>query len=755
MQAKIIVKGIVQGIGFRPFIYRLATRYGLTGFVQNRGDAGVSIVVEGDKSRIELFLNGIELERPTFANIHKIIVKYREKNAGFSDFRIMESDREGKSYGSVIPYDISICNECLCEMRDSFNRRYEYFFITCTNCGPRYTAIKRVPYDRINTTMQDFSMCKECEREYTNPLDRRFHAQTIACHNCGPKIELKDNEGNRIECSDPIKEAGRLIEEEYIVAIKGNGGFHISASTLIDAPLERMRRAKHRAQKPFAIMARNIDAIKTFAEINDEEVEYLSSPIRPIILVKKSTGYYLSSLVSPCLYNVGVMLPYTGLQYMLFDETTEPAFVMTSANSPDEPIIINNDLAIEKLNSLVDYFLLHDREISQRCDDSVIKFVGDSMSILRRSRGYAPAPININLDNKNCVLGIGAEQNVTCCILNNKKAFLSQHIGDVETLETLNFLKDSIEHLIKLTGSNIEIIACDLHPKFITSKLAKELAEEKNLELIQAQHHFAHLAKLIGEHGINEAVGIVCDGFGFGLDGKAWGGEILYCSENIFKRLGHLEEQPMIGGDLATKFPIRMLAGILHKDEKFNEWFRNNANLLPHGMEEIDVIERQLNSKNFLMTTSCGRLLDAISALLGICYKRTYEGEPAMKLESAAFNGRDILKLEPKIERNVIRTTWAVQEIFRNLKKFSPRDLAYSIQSYVANSLGEYALLEAERLGVKNIGFTGGVAYNQHISLALRDKIEKNGYNFYLQKALPPGDGGISFGQAIYSELII
>jgi hydrogenase maturation protein HypF len=753
MQASLLIKGIVQGVGFRPFVYRKAVEKNLVGFVQNRGDSGVKIVVEGNKSNISNFIKSLKIEKPPIASIHEIIIKYFDQTDEFTKFSIVRSDQKGITSGSIIPFDISICNDCFNELRNLENRRYGYFFITCTNCGPRYTTIKKVPYDRINTSMKEFPMCTDCKEEFTNPLNRRFHAQTIACNKCGPSVELIDNKGNGIEHPDPIGEAGRLIEEGYIVAIKGNGGFHISTSTLIDSPLERIRKVKHRTQKPLAVMAPSINAIKTFAEISNKESDYLSSPIRPIVLLKKSDEYYLSRLVSPELHNIGVMLPYTGLHHILFEKSSEPAFVMTSANPPNEPIIMDNELAINELGSIVDYFLTHDREITQRCDDSVVKFAGENISIIRRSRGYAPTPIHVKMKTERCILGVGAEQNVTCCILKDKNAFISQHIGDIETPETLEFLKNVIEHLIRLTRSKIDVITCDLHPKFITTRFAIELAAERGWELFKAQHHYAHLAKLIGEHSMSEVIGIVCDGFGYGLDAKAWGGEILYCSENEFTRLGHLEEQPMVGGDLATKFPLRMLTGILHGYENFNEWIINKVNYFSHGIEEIEIIEKQLNSKKIISTTSCGRFLDAISALLGICYERTYEGEPAMKLESLAVQGEDVLRLKPKIKGNIIQTSWLLHEIFQNLNKHQPWDLANSAQSCIANSLAELALLEAERLGVNIIGFTGGVAYNKHIVQEIKNRIENSGLSFYLQKELPPGDGGISFGQTIYAGM--
>jgi hydrogenase maturation protein HypF len=750
----ILIKGIVQGVGFRPFIYRIATKHRLTGYVQNRGDAGVKVVLEGKKLQITKFLKSLEIETPPQAKIHEIIVDFDErKKKSYTKFKIIKSDKKGKSFGSIIPPDISICDECLEELRDPRDRRYDYFFITCTNCGPRYTIINDTPYDRENTTMKDFNICKNCREDYVDPKDRRFHAQTIVCSYCGPQVLLCDRKGEKIELIDPIREAGKLLEEGFIVAIKGNGGFHIAASTLKDEPVIKLRKSKHRSQKPFAIMARSVEAIRTFAELNAYEESLLTSPIRPIILLKKNPNYCLSNSISPNLHNIGIMLPYTGQHYLLFEKTSDPAFIMTSANPPEEPIITENDVAIKKLSSDVDYFLMHDRTISQRCDDSVVRFVGESMAIIRRSRGFAPAPIHIQNEAKRGILGVGGELNVTCCILKNRKAFISQHIGDVETIETLKFLSDVIKHLIRLTKSDLEIIAHDLHPRFNTTKLARDLAEELGCEHFPVQHHFAHLAKIMGEHNLQEAIGIVCDGYGYGLDGKAWGGEILFYSDGEFKRIGHLEEQPMIGGDLATKFPLRMLAGFFKENKKFDKWLLSKSQFLPYGEEEANLILQQSKLKN-TMTTSCGRLLDAISALLGICYERTYEGEPAMKLESVALNGKIVLNLKPKIERDVIKTNSFVEEIFHNLKKYPIQNLAYSAQSYIADSLAEFAILEAERLGVRNIGFTGGVAYNEHIALRIKKMVEKNGFNFFLQCKLPPGDGGISFGQTIFTDLV-
>jgi len=749
LHAEIKVSGIVQGVGFRPFIYRTAVKNGLVGYVRNRGDAVVEIVVEGDKDNVAQFLEELREEKPPLAQIYNITTDYKAEEEGFNEFRIIKSSGEAKLSGSVIPPDVSICDECLRELRDPKNQRFNYFFITCTDCGPRYTITRTLPYDRPNTTMQDFQMCNYCSREYRDPSNRRFHAQTVACPKCGPKAYLTSNTGEPLECEDSIREAGRLLEEGYVVAIKGNGGFHVATATTKADPLARLRKVKHRKQKPFAIMAPDLETVRSFAEVNPWEAELLTSYRKPIVLLKKSSDYYLSELVSPELHTVGVMLPYTGLHAMLFDKVEEPAFVMTSANPPSEPIVTRNVEAIKKLGSTVDYFLLHNRTIAQRCDDSVVRFHKEDPCLIRRSRGYAPEPIKTKFVSDRCVLAVGGELNVTSCLLIGNNAFISQHIGDVENLETLRFMKNSVEHLTKLTNSRVEVVACDLHPKFTTTKLAQELGSKLECPVVQVQHHHAHAAALMAEWNVDEMVGITCDGFGYGSDGTAWGGEVLYCNREGFRRLGHLESQPMVGGDLATYYPLRMAAGILHRKMEVTEWLLSLSDKFPHGKREAEVILKQLEKGLMPETTSCGRVLDAVSAILGVCYERTYEGEPAMKLESAALKGKNLLKLAPRFKGKVLDTTFLVHEIFTKKDRFSVADLACSAQSYLARGLAQLAIEEAERLQVKHVGFSGGVAYNEHITATIRKAVEREGFSFLVHHKIPAGDGGTSFGQAI------
>ncbi|MGQ9544569.1 MAG: carbamoyltransferase HypF [Candidatus Bathycorpusculaceae bacterium] len=751
MRVKVKVTGIVQGVGFRPFIYRTAIKSGLKGYVRNRGDAGVEILLEGGESQIRLFLRDLQENKPPLAQIHEIFVKKLGGKESFDTFIIYKSSEEMELSGSVIPSDIAICDNCLKEFRNPNDLRYEYFFITCTDCGPRYTIIESLPYDRENTTMRDFTMCPLCHSEYSDPLNRRFHAQTVACPKCGPKVFLTTNKGELIECKDPIREAGRIISEGFIVAVKGYGGFHVAASTMKDEPLVRLRKVKHRSQKPFAIMARSLEATKTFAEVSKKEEELLASYTRPIVLLNKSRKYYLSDFIAPGLHNVGVMLPYTGLHYMLFDEVNEPAFVMTSANPPNQPIIKDNDEALRNLGGTVDYFLFHNRQIAHRCDDSVVRMHGKSLVFIRRSRGYAPAPIMLREKAKECVVGLGGELNNTACVLLGNKAFISQHIGDVENIETRDFLENATKHLIRLTNSKVEAIACDLHPKFTTTKLAKELAEENSWQLIQVQHHYAHIAALMAEHNLDEIIGICCDGYGYGINGEAWGGEIIIGTrESGFKRIAHLEKQPLLGGDLATRYPLRMAAGILHKRVEIKNWLLKNKEHFLHGEDEIKIILQQLEKgHNIIETTSCGRVLDAVAAALGICYERTYEGEPAMKLESAAVKGMDKLKLQPIVKGDVLDTTQMLCEIFENREKHSKADLAYSAHAYLAKGLATLAIEKAMENNIKTVGFSGGVACNQILTFIMRKVVEGAGLRFVVHNAVPPGDGGLSFGQAV------
>ena len=735
-------------MGFRPFVYRIATANRLVGFVRNLGDAGVEVMVEGTTDSISRFVTQLQTEQPPTCRIHQVNTTYPPETGEFSEFRILESDEARVHAGSVIPPDIAICSNCLKELRGKKDRRHDYFFITCTDCGPRYTIIDALPYDRPRTTMRDYEMCAQCAREYRDPDNRRFHAQTVACAACGPSVILVRHDGRKVDSADPIREAGRLLEQGHILAMKGNGGYHLASSARLSEPVVRLRRTKFRLQKPLAVMAKDLEATSSFAEVAPAEAELMTSYVRPIVLLRKRSDFDLSEQVAPGLHNIGVMLPYTGLHSMLFDGTSERAFVMTSANPPNEPIIKDDEEAFARLRDVVDYFLVHDRRISQRCDDSVVRLLDGTVTLLRRSRGYAPAPIPVAVPKDACTLGVGGELNVTSCLIYQARAYMTQHIGDVETLQTFQFQKEATKHILMLTGCKPDAVGRDLHPLFNTTRLADEFAEESRIRVVPVQHHYAHVAGLMAEHDVDEMVGICCDGYGYGDDGSAWGGEIISADHNGHKRAGHLEPQPMIGGDLATKYPLRMVAGILKEEPEVADWLLERKEQFRHGEEEINTLLKQLHSAQ-ATTTSCGRVLDAVSAILGLCYQRTYEGEPAMKLESAALGGKDVLKLEPVLKADVIGTTSMVHEVFANTRRLRVQDLAYSAQSYIARSLGERAITVANELGLKTVGFTGGVACNETITHILRAALESEGFRFLVHKYVPPGDGGLSFGQAV------
>ncbi len=743
MLARIIVGGIIQGVGFRPFVYRLAAANRLAGFVRNRGDAAAEIVVQGNEQDIDRFLSGVKEKKPVLARYDGFVVEKTNKEEKFNDFSILASFESHELSGSVVPPDVSICDQCIKELQEPQNRRNDYPFNTCTECGPRFTIIEALPYDRVNTTMTEFGLCKDCSAEYYDPLDRRFHAETISCRACGPRLSITDNKGVPIDSVDPLGLAAKLLEEGSIIAVKGIGGFHVAASALNSDAISRLRKKKNRKNKPFAVMAKNVESAKTFAVVDSAEEKLLLSHARPIVLLKKRDDCILSPLIAPQLHNIGVMLPYTAMHILLFDRLSSPALVMTSANPSNIPMVKDNDEAFRQID-FVDYFLVHNRRIAVRCDDSVVKVNGGKASMIRRSRGFVPAPIYLK-SQSSCVLALGAELNNTFSMLVGNKAFMSQHIGDVESVETYQFLKDAIKHMADMVNARPDTIACDLHPTMHTTRLAHAMAGS-DLRLVQVQHHHAHAASLMAEHGVDEMIGVVCDGAGYGLDGKVWGGEVLYCNKQDFKRAGHLAEQPMVGGDLVTCYPLRMVAGILYsRVDGLDQYLRSKSGHFPSGGSEVEFILQNLG-KAATMTTSTGRILDAASAILGVCYERTYEGEPAMKLESVAVGGND-LGIKPRIEKDVLDTTFLLQYVYENRGRHPTRDLAYSAHSYITRGLAEIACSQSQSTGVKAIGFSGGVAYNELVTRLLKQQVESSGLQFLQHESVPPGDAGISLGQ--------
>ncbi len=758
-KARILVQGIVQGVGFRPTVYRIAQSMNINGYVRNLGNI-VEIVIEGQKKEINEFVNNLKENRPPISKINSLNIEWLDHDdSKFDGFEILESS-EDFSGSSVIPPDIATCDNCLEEIFTGLNRRYNYPFTACTDCGPRFTVISSIPYDRIRTSMNEFPLCKNCTVEYQDPKDRRYHAEATCCPVCGPEVFLYDKK--RIESENPVKDAAQLIDEGNILAIKGIGGTHLVAKTTEDYPVDELRKRLGRYNQPFACMSPTVETIKTFAVVSDLEKRTLQSRRRPIVVLNKNDNYRLSPSVSPVLHNLGVMLPYSGLHHLLFTYTEEPAYIMTSANMPGEPMLTENKEIISKLHGIADYYLLHNREIVNRCDDSVVRFRGNEMAFIRRSRGYVPEPYDFSsIADDLKVLALGPEIDVTFSLLKEGKCYVSQHIGDTTKYETFRYLQSAVNHMMRITRTDsIDLVACDLHPMFFTTKLAEDMSKSFGSDILRVQHHHAHAAALCVDNDLDELICIAADGVGYGDDGTVWGGEILLSQGSSYKRLASLMPQSMAGGDLTTKYPARMVMSMLYNHIDSKELVRlmkkDYSDYFKHGDREVDLVLKQLqNGFNTSVTTSTGRILDAISAVLRICGKRTYEGECAMKLESAAYHGEDVLEIPFEIKSNVnngmeyLKTSnilLTVLEMKQNGEKIE--NIARAAQRSVALGLAEMAVNAAEKTGINIIGGSGGVFYNEAISIAVRDAVESAGYKFVQHKNSCAGDGSVSIGQA-------
>lgn len=736
-----LVKGVVQGVGFRPFVYRLARRHGLRGYVKNLGDS-VEIYVHRESPG---FLSALRKERPPLAEVASVeSVGVEEK--GYQDFQIVESSGQS-SQGSSLPPDIALCPKCLEEIFDPSNRRHLYPFTVCTDCGPRYSIVESLPYDRGNTSMAEFQLCEQCHREYTSPESRRFKAEPTACGVCGPAYELYRGE-ERLEENRPIEKAARLLDEGRIVAIKGVGGVHLACSATSDTAVRILRERMGRREKPLAIMAKDIPTARGMARINEKEGKLLTSIRRPILLLEKRGG--VSELVSPGLHNLGLMLPYTGAHYIMFSYLNTPALVMTSCNPPGEPMAIENERVLQM--GYHDYALLHDRRIVNRIDDSVVRVVGGRGVFIRRSRGYVPSPIKLDEGGKT-VVALGGEENVTPVLFLGDKAYPAQYVGNTRSPENLDFLESSLNRLMNLTGAGeVEAVISDLHPGFQTTGLAQELAVAMDAEFLQVQHHEAHIASVAAERCMEEGIGIALDGYGYGRRGEAWGGEVFHFSEEGYTRVGSLKDFPLIGGDAAVKRPLRLAAGLL-SGRLGEEELRKT--LLPLGMSEREfrVISGQLEKGiNLPPTTSFGRALDAISALLGLCRERTYEGEPAMKLESFATQGRHKLEIPVEIEgegsRRVFYADAVLQSCYHYLEEGErKRDIAASAQKALARGMAEMAARKALEEGLESVLLSGGVAYNQAIVKTIEEDLHVKGLKLHTNQKVAPGDNGLGLGQ--------
>ena len=740
---KILTQGIVQGVGFRPYVYRLAKDLNLNGSVRNLGNV-VEIIVEGENT--QKFTERLPKELPPIAKIDSMEVEEIGVN-NYADFEIIES-ADTYSGVSVIPPDIAICDKCLEEIRDPKDRRYKYAFNACTDCGPRFTVIESVPYDRERTSMEEFPLCDDCLVEYRQPLNRRYHGEAICCSDCGPQMEIYEGL-DKIECDNPIKVGAEILKEGKILAIKGIGGTHLVVDAYNDNAIKELRKRLNRPNQAFAVMCKDLESLQNYAQLSKKEIETITSNKRPIVILKKNDDYPFPESLSPGLHNIGVMLPYSPMHYLLFDEGEIDTYVMTSANIPGEPMMIKNK---EIINGVNDYSLVHNRKILNRCDDSVIRFRNNELSFIRRSRGYTPEPYTINYEvNDLDVLALGPELDVTFSIARDNIVYPSQHIGNTNKPKTLEFLKTAIENMCQITKINeFDVIACDMHPHFFTTRLAYELAEKYGAEVLPVQHHHAHSVALANDSSIENMIVIAADGVGYGSDGTSWGGEILYTDIKSFERLSHLQPQLMPGGDVATKYPARMLASILDDEDLI----KNYSDYFKYGEIEIKNIFKQIEAGiNVGKTTSTGRVLDSMAVALEICHERTYEGECSMKLESAAYYSTKKLEIPVIIENNQLNTTEILREVVKLYQNGEKKaDVAAAGQFAVASGLSQLAIAAADKKNIADIGATGGVFYNEAITNTVKNHIENNEYNFIQHKNTCAGDGSVSLGQVIVAK---
>ncbi|MBT9130163.1 MAG: Carbamoyltransferase HypF [candidate division WS2 bacterium] len=747
---KILIKGIVQGVGFRPFIYRLAQNFQVKGYIINTSN-GVEIEAEAVKPILDEFAKAITSEAPPLSRIEEISIQ-EQKPKFYSTFEIRNS-RADEGYQLISP-DIAICKDCLVELFDPKDRRYQYPFINCTNCGPRFTIIQDIPYDRAKTTMSIFPMCPQCDEEYHNPLHRRFHAQPNACPTCGPHLMLTDRHGLEIKTETPLKNSINYLKEGKILAIKGLGGFHLTCNAQNNEVVELLRKRKNRPYKPFALMMKNLEDISKYCYVNSEEIKLLSSSQAPILLLKKRNNLKIAPSVAPNNNYLGVMLPYTPLHHLLLREYQEP-LIMTSGNLSEEPIAFINEEALERLNNLADYFLLHNRDIHACYDDSVITVYNNNPYPIRKARGYSPTALKLNFKKRPVVVfACGADLKNSFTFIKDGYAFISQHNGDLEDYQTYTNYQRNIEIFQKLFRLEPDTIAYDLHPDYFSTLYARSLSAKS--WRIPLQHHYAHTASCMADNGLNEKViGISFDGVGYGIDGNLWGGEFMIADFNGFERVAHLQYLPLPGGDISVKKPYRIALSYLHTllgKLPFNlELFKYTND------EEIELIFHQID-KNFntFLTSSCGRLFDAVSSILDICQKVTYEGQAAMELEmlseGKSNNHTDYYTFDLIESGNswIIKLGSLLDSILNDYLKNIDKGV---IGNRFHNTLAKMALTISELMrknyGLNKVVLSGGCFQNQLLLKKTILQLQNQGFEVYIHKNVPPNDGGISLGQAV------
>jgi hydrogenase maturation protein HypF len=748
VRRQIEVAGIVQGVGFRPYVYRLALEGSLAGNISNT-PTGVTIEVEGPVEAVEEFVARLPASAPPLARITSVQV--RELSCvGEQQFRIVAT-RRGERARTLISADVAVCDACLHELFDPSNRRYGYPFINCTNCGPRFTIVRDIPYDRPHTSMAVFEMCSRCRAEYEDPLDRRFHAQPNACWECGPQVELWDRNGRKLLAQNPIAEAAAALEAGLVVAVKGLGGFHLAADATSPAAVARLRERKRRVEKPFAIMLPSLEVAERLCAVDEQARQTLALPQRPIVLLPRKQPSPVSEQVAPNLYELGVFLPYTPLHHLLFAKGGFQALVMTSGNLSEEPIAIDNGEAVNRLSQLVDLFLVHNREILLRCDDSVVRVFEGKPRQLRRSRGFVPVPVFLK-EAVPAVLAVGGELKNTICLTRENHAFLSQHVGDLENLESYRFFKEAVDHLGRVLEIKPQAIGYDLHPDYFSTKWALD----QELPKFGVQHHHAHIASCMAENGLDaKVIGFALDGTGYGTDDCIWGGEVLVAGYEDFERAAHLEYVPLPGGAAAIREPWRMAVSYLthHFGRDFLKLkvpFVQQVNAARAELV-IRMVERGVHAP---LTSSCGRLFDAVAALIGIRHRVNYEAQAAIELEAAIDGKQDDGKYRFEVKQQ--GSSWIIgsRPLFEAMLEDLRRNVSAGVISRrfhdgLAEVLVQAAELIRGQTFLDRVCLSGGTFNNAYLLRRLKNSLEAAGFQVFTHSQVPAGDGGLSLGQSL------
>ncbi len=734
------VYGIVQGVGFRPFIHKLVKEYNLKGWVKNTS-TGVTIDVEGNEGNLFKFIENIKKESPKLAFIEEVVIKMRDELKYYKEFKIIKSSSSVKKFTLISP-DVCTCEDCIKELFDKNNRRYKFPFINCTNCGPRFTIIKDMPYDRKQTTMEIFPMCSNCFEEYTNIEDRRYHAQPNSCYECGPELFFTNKVGEKMQ-GDPVENARNCLIEGNIIAVKGLGGFHVACDAKNKSSVQMIRERKHRDEKPFALMCRDMETVEKWCFVSDKEREIIMSFKRPIVLLKKKSDDF--NYISPDNDYLGIMLPYTPVHYLLLEEQID-TLVMTSGNISDTPIVHNNREALKELAGIADGFLMNNRDINTRCDDSLVRVFENKEYPIRRSRGYVPYPIKIN-KRVGQILGCGVEQKATFAITKENYIFPSQYIGDLKNIETLTHYEEQIIHFKRMFDIEPEIIVCDLHPDYMSTQYAIDESNKSKLPLVFVQHHHAHLASCMVDNNLTKKVlGIIWDGTGYGTDGGIWGGEFLIGDFKGFERVGSIRPIKLPGGDRATKEIYRIGYSQIIDSLDF---IPENLKLTENSSEILDMIKSNFNCPP---ASSMGRLFDGIGAILGLKSSVSYEGQCAIILENSAADTEKAYTYTLYEDNGMIIFDWRplVREIVAE-RMCKGMASAKFMNTLVAMAL-DISLINKERTGISNVVLSGGVFQNMYLLKKIKQRLESNGFNVYHHSRVSTNDEGIALGQVMIAE---